>query len=151
MDCNEARRNLMAYVDGELPAETAGDFAAHLSACVPCTAELAAQRRLRAILRAAAPAAGRRPPSANAARITLDARRASAQEAILLRALRRVSAAAAVFLMVSGLTIGLSRSGGSGVAAAQTSLRQVAVSSVKARREAVIDRENSIVLAFTRR
>jgi anti-sigma factor (TIGR02949 family) len=39
MDCSQALLRMMEYVDGEMTADDARDFAAHLASCSPCLAE----------------------------------------------------------------------------------------------------------------
>lgn len=46
MNCSEARRQLSAYLDGELAADVAAQVRAHLASCAPCRAELEFLKRL---------------------------------------------------------------------------------------------------------
>lgn len=53
MTCREVLDFLMAYVDGELSAETRAEFERHLSVCPPCVDYLDSYRRTVALERQA--------------------------------------------------------------------------------------------------
>lgn len=52
MNCEAARPQLEAYLDGELDRTTVGELESHLATCVACRAELASLEALRGALRA---------------------------------------------------------------------------------------------------
>lgn len=55
MDCNEAREELVAFLDGALEAERAGKLKAHLEACAACRSESERLRRAVEATRAVPP------------------------------------------------------------------------------------------------
>jgi anti-sigma factor RsiW len=52
MDCQEMRRSVETYVDGEFDGRELAEANRHLSSCSPCREAVESQRRLRAMLRA---------------------------------------------------------------------------------------------------
>jgi len=145
MDCNRAAKWISLQVDGELEAERAGELETHLGSCPACRARDEDERRLRALIRAGAPALEGRPASLGTAQIVFRSRRAFAEEASLVRSLKRVAALAAVLFLASGLVIALER--GRPAENLETSIGVVA-STFDAPLEALIDQENSIVIAL---
>ncbi len=55
MDCNEAREELVAFLDGALEAERAGQLKAHLESCAACRGESERLRRAVEATRAVPP------------------------------------------------------------------------------------------------
>jgi anti-sigma factor RsiW len=145
MDCDRAAKWISFRVDGELEAGRAGELETHLASCPACRAREEDERRLRALIRAGAPALEGRPASLSPAQIIFRSRRAFAEEASLVRSLKRVAALAAVLFLASGLVIALER--GRPAENPETSIGVVA-STFDAPLEALIDQENSIVIAL---
>ena len=50
-DCEDALRQLGAFLDGELPGADVDDIRRHLTACYPCTERASFEEQLRAIVR----------------------------------------------------------------------------------------------------
>ena len=99
-----------------------------------------------AVFRAGAPALDSRPSALSPAQILFRSRRAFAEEAVLVRSLKRVAALAAVLLFSSGLLIALERKDRP-AERLEASIRIVASSS-DAPLEALIDQDNWIVIAL---
>ena len=145
MDCNRAAKWISLRVDGELEAVKGAELETHLGSCPACRAREEDERRLRALVRAGAPALEGRPASLSPAQIVIRSRRAFAEEASLVRSLKRVAALAAVLFLSSGLVIALEK--GRSAENPETSIGVVA-STFDAPFEALIDQENSIVIAL---
>ena len=120
------------------------ELEAHLRECLGCAAWEEDLRRIRAVIQAGVPAAVCRPLGLNAGRILLQAGRSLAEEAALIRTLRRVVAAAALLTISSGLLA--SFSGRWGNAAGEVSIRVVAGSPSGSWFEQIVDEDNSIIL-----
>lgn len=50
-DCEEALRQLGAFLDGELPGADIDEIRYHLTACYPCTERASFEEQIRAIVR----------------------------------------------------------------------------------------------------
>lgn len=110
MNCTKAQKLLSAYHDGELSAEVRASLDEHLQGCSPCAAELAAFRKLSAVVREAADPA---PPGRlwGAIQLQLDAEDrpaagvADPRRPVPARRLRswKLLAAAVAFVLALGL------------------------------------------------
>ena len=80
MDCRDAHERLNAYLDGELPPETAAQVRQHLSACPQCAQGLADLERLN---RAIGTLAGAEAPADFARRVRMAAEDASVRSGIV--------------------------------------------------------------------
>jgi anti-sigma factor RsiW len=146
MDCDRAARLLVSRIDGELEAGVALEMEAHLGSCPACRAREEDERSLRALIRAGAPALEARPASLSPSQLLFRSRRAFAEEASLVRSLKRVAGLAAALLLTSGLVIALEKRDRP-AEDFEASIGVVA-SSFDAPLEVLIDQENSIMLGL---
>jgi anti-sigma factor RsiW len=109
MDCREARKSLMAFVDDELDATVSYEVDRHLAACAGCRAEAesirAYDRRVRAACRGGAAGSAEvraRLAGMLAAAVAREGRRSS-----LRRFARRLGAVAAAIVVAMSFAIGL--------------------------------------------
>jgi anti-sigma factor RsiW len=147
MTCGRAGRLVHSWIDGELQGATALELQAHLRRCGACTAREEEERRIRAALRAEAPVLLRRPRALSPSLVILRDRRMRADEAAMVRVVKRAAAAAALLLLGSGLLLG-GLQAGQGKRVEASTIRVLTAAQAAPRLEDFIHDQNSIVLAI---
>jgi anti-sigma factor RsiW len=144
--CPSAQR-LRAWMDGELEPRLEAEVSLHVGLCAKCRSQAHEERRVARMLRSGAMVLAGRSPRLDARRILERSRRAREQEAQTVGFLKRISAAAALLIVASGMAIAWHDAGGSRQAEATTSIRAFAARTAGM---ACIDEENSFAIVMGR-
>lgn len=100
MTCSELEQFLYPYLDGEFEADEAVNLERHLASCPACATKVHAEKQFLAALRVSTQGLGTVPPAPEALRARLKGGFNETHRRDTLRRLGRVSAAAAVLVMV---------------------------------------------------
>ena len=103
MDCDRTGRYLRARLDGELAPAHAAEVDHHLERCPACSQEALEAERISRVIRAAVPPPLPRSPRLSPRSVAARVRSLDTDDVTLVAALKRVAAAAALFLVASGL------------------------------------------------
>ena len=148
MNCERAARWVEARRDGELDPRSERELLDHLERCASCAAGEGVLLKIREAIRAGAPRLGSRPPTLNPDLLLLETRRARRDEETLIVSLKRVALAAAAMAFASLLAAGWAFPLAPAGHGAGSSIQAVAASSSGSQLEAIIDEENSIMMAL---
>ena len=147
---------LLSWLHGELDPVRETGIELHVAACPACRSRVQEDRRIGRVIRAGETLLAERPAALDPARILERSHRIQGEEALLIRFLQKLSAAAAILVLAGAVAISWKAAEGPRVSEAEarihpveakTSIRHLAVQPVAL---SLIDEESAIQIVIRR-
>ncbi len=157
MDCKRAIRLMALFpeepsrAEGEPDVELVGELARHLEGCATCSLRSREDIRILEAIRAGAPDLINPAPALCPERAIQRAQRIEREEASVIRFLRRTATAAVLLLLSSGILTAWMISSMPRKQDGDVSLKTITITSESMRMGALINDENSILIAISGR